>query len=91
VVVAVSRAVHMAVPVSAVVVAYLFASTAAGWLPTPAGLGSLDAALGLTLVTAGASGVTATSAVLGYRLVTTWLPLIPGVVVLAVLVRRRVL
>jgi uncharacterized membrane protein YbhN (UPF0104 family) len=91
VVVAVCHAVHMAVPVSAVVVAYLFASTAAGWLPTPAGLGSLDAALGLTLVTAGASGVSATSAVLGYRLVTTWLPLIPGVVVLAVLVRRRVL
>lgn len=89
VVVAVSRAVHMAVPVSGIVVAYLFASTAAGWLPTPAGLGSLDAALGLTLVTAGASAVTATSAVLGYRLVTTWLPLIPGVVVLAVLVRRR--
>ncbi|WP_225846650.1 lysylphosphatidylglycerol synthase domain-containing protein [Streptomyces sp. HPF1205] len=91
VVVAVSRAVHMAVPVSAVALAYLFASTAAGWLPTPAGLGSLDAALALTLVTAGASGVTAASAVLGYRLVTTWLPLIPGVVVLAVLVRRRVL
>jgi uncharacterized membrane protein YbhN (UPF0104 family) len=91
VVVAVSRAVHMAVPVSAVALAYLFASTAAGWLPTPAGLGSLDAALGLTLVTAGASAVTATSAVLGYRLVTTWLPLIPGVLVLVLLVRRRVL
>ncbi|WP_307795460.1 lysylphosphatidylglycerol synthase transmembrane domain-containing protein [Actinacidiphila acididurans] len=91
VVVAVSRAVHMGVPVGAVAVAYLFASTAAGWLPTPAGLGSLDAVLALTLVTAGASGVTATSAVLGYRLMTTWLPLLPGVLVLAVLVRRRVL
>jgi uncharacterized membrane protein YbhN (UPF0104 family) len=33
--------------------------------------------------------VAATSAVLGYRLVTTWLPLVPGVLVLAVLVRRR--
>ncbi|HEY3482943.1 MAG TPA: lysylphosphatidylglycerol synthase domain-containing protein, partial [Streptomyces sp.] len=89
VVVAVIRAVHSPVPVSGVVVAYLFASTAAGWLPTPAGLGSLDAALGLTLVTAGASAVAATSAVLGYRLVTAWLPLVPGVLVLAVLVRRR--
>lgn len=89
VVVAVIRAVHSPVPVSGVVVAYLFASTAAGWLPTPAGLGSLDAALGLTLVAAGASAVAATSAVLGYRLVTAWLPLIPGVLVLAVLVRRR--
>lgn len=89
VVVSVMRAVHAPVPVSGVVAAYLCASTATGWLPTPAGLGSLDAALGLALVTAGASAVTATSAVLGYRLVTAWLPLIPGVVVLAVLVRRR--
>ncbi|SFE10723.1 Uncharacterized membrane protein YbhN, UPF0104 family [Actinacidiphila alni] len=89
VVVAVVRAVHAPVPVSGVLVAYFFASTAAGWMPTPAGLGSLDAALALALVTAGAGGVAATSAVLGYRLVTTWLPLIPGVVMLAVLVKRR--
>ncbi|WUH94946.1 flippase-like domain-containing protein [Streptomyces sp. NBC_00433] len=89
VLVSVARAVHAPVPVSGVVVAYLFASTAAGWLPTPAGLGSLDAALGLALITAGASAVAATSAVLGYRLVTTWLPLMPGVLVLAMLVRRR--
>ncbi|SEN84422.1 lysylphosphatidylglycerol synthase transmembrane domain-containing protein [Actinacidiphila rubida] len=89
VVVAVMQAVHSPVPVSGVVAAYLCASTAAGWLPTPAGLGSLDAALVLALVTAGASGVAATSAVLGYRLVTTWLPLIPGVMVLALLVRYR--
>jgi uncharacterized membrane protein YbhN (UPF0104 family) len=89
VLVSVVRAVHAPVPVSGVVVAYLCASTATGWMPTPAGLGSLDAALGLALVTAGASAVAATSAVLGYRLVTAWLPLIPGVVVLAVLVRCR--
>ncbi|MBY8881241.1 flippase-like domain-containing protein [Streptomyces sp. PLK6-54] len=89
VVVAVMRAVHAPVPVSGVVAAYLCASTAAGWMPTPAGLGSLDAALALALVTAGASVVAATSAVLGYRLVTTWLPLIPGVVVLVVLMRCR--
>jgi uncharacterized membrane protein YbhN (UPF0104 family) len=89
VVVAVVRALHVPVPVSGVLVAYFFASTAAGWMPTPAGLGSLDAALALALVTAGASGVAATSVVLGYRLVTTWLPLIPGVLVLAVLVKRR--
>ncbi|WNI19061.1 lysylphosphatidylglycerol synthase transmembrane domain-containing protein [Actinacidiphila sp. ITFR-21] len=89
VMIAVIRAVHAPVPVSGVLVAYLFASTAAGWLPTPAGLGSLDAALGLALVTAGASAVAATSAVLGYRLFTAWLPLIPGVLVLAALVKRR--
>ena len=50
VVVAVMRAVHAPVPASAVVVAYLCASTATGWVPTPAGLGSLDAALALALL-----------------------------------------
>ena len=89
VVVAVVRAVHAPVPVGGVLVAYLCASTATGWVPTPAGLGSLDAALALALVTAGASAVAATSAVLGYRLLTTWLPLIPGMAVLGVLLRRR--
>ncbi len=89
VVVAVARAVHAEVPLGGVLVAYLCASTATGWVPTPAGLGSLDAALALALVTAGASAVAATSAVLGYRLLTTWLPLVPGMAVLAVLVRRR--
>jgi uncharacterized membrane protein YbhN (UPF0104 family) len=29
--------------------------------------------------------------VLGYRLLTVWLPLLPGLLVLGVLVRRRVL
>jgi uncharacterized membrane protein YbhN (UPF0104 family) len=48
-------------------------------------------ALGLALVTAGATAVAATSAVLAYRIVTVWLPLLPGVLVLAALVRRRVL
>lgn len=89
VVVAVARAVHVEVPIGGVLVAYLCASTATGWVPTPAGLGSLDAALALALVTAGASAVAATSAVLGYRLLTTWLPLIPGMTVLGFLVRRR--
>ncbi|MDJ0341826.1 lysylphosphatidylglycerol synthase domain-containing protein [Streptomyces sp. H10-C2] len=91
VLVAVIQALDAPVPVSGVVLAYLFASTAAAWLPAPGGLGSLDAALAFALVTAGASAVTATSAVLGYRLVTVWLPLIPGVLVLAALMRSRVL
>jgi len=55
-------------------------------LPTPGGLGSLDAVLAYALTTAGAA-----SAVLGYRLLTVWLPLLPGLLVLALLVRRRAL
>ncbi|NUS15026.1 MAG: TIGR00374 family protein, partial [Streptomyces sp.] len=62
---------------------------AAALLPTPGGLGSLDAALAFALTASGAPGTAAASAVLGYRLLTVWLPLIPGLMVLAVLVRRR--
>lgn len=35
--------------------------------------------------------MTAASAVLGYRLLTVWLPLLPGLLVLALLVRRKAL
>ncbi|MYW20381.1 TIGR00374 family protein, partial [Streptomyces sp. SID2955] len=70
---------------------YLAASSAAALLPTPGGLGSLDAALAFALTAAGTPGAGAASAVLGYRLLTVWLPLLPGLLVLAVLVRRKAL
>ncbi len=57
---------------------YLLASGAVVLLPTPGGLGSLDAALMLTLTAAGVPGAAALSAVFGYRLLTAWLPLFPG-------------
>ncbi|MFI5971940.1 YbhN family protein [Streptomyces sp. NPDC051452] len=91
VVVAVVHAIGMGLPVSRVVTAYLVASGAAALLPTPGGLGSLDAALALALTAAGAPGPEAVSTVLGYRLLTGWLPLAPGLLVLALLVRRSAL
>ncbi|MER7188349.1 lysylphosphatidylglycerol synthase domain-containing protein, partial [Streptomyces hyaluromycini] len=60
-------------------------------LPTPGGLGSLDAALALALTASGTPAAAAASAVLGYRLLTVWLPLLPGLLVLGVLIRRRAL
>ena len=89
--VAVVRALHAPVPAMHVAAAYLAASMVAALLPTPGGFGSLDVALGLALVTAGTTAVMATSAVLAFRILTVWLPLVPGVLVLAALVRRRVL
>lgn len=71
--------------------AYLLASGAAVLLPTPGGLGSLDAALVLTLSAAGVPGAAALSPVFGYRLLTAWLSLSPGLLVLVLLVRRSVL
>ncbi|MFC8242558.1 lysylphosphatidylglycerol synthase transmembrane domain-containing protein [Streptomyces chartreusis] len=91
VLIAVTRAIAMPLAPARVALLYLAASSAAALLPTPGGLGSLDAVLAFALTTTGATATAAASAVLGYRLLTVWLPLIPGLGVLAVLVRRRVL
>ncbi|MEU6818192.1 lysylphosphatidylglycerol synthase domain-containing protein [Streptomyces sp. NPDC046860] len=91
VLVAVARAVTLPLPAPEVALLYLAASGAAALLPTPGGLGSLDAALVLALATSGAPAATAASAVLGYRMLTVWLPLTPGLVTLAVLLRRKAL
>jgi uncharacterized membrane protein YbhN (UPF0104 family) len=91
VVIAVTQAVGLPLPPLQVALLYLAASSAAALLPTPGGLGSLDAALALALTVSGAPGAAAASAVLGYRLLTVWLPLLPGLVVLGVLVRRKAL
>jgi uncharacterized membrane protein YbhN (UPF0104 family) len=89
VVVAVVHALDVPLPAGRVALAYLAASSAAVLLPTPGGLGSLDAALAWALTAAGAPAEASLSAVLGYRLLTVWLPLVPGLLVLAGLVRTR--
>ncbi|MFI9252136.1 YbhN family protein [Streptomyces sp. NPDC053069] len=91
VLIAVTRAVALSLPPLQVALLYLAASSAAALLPTPGGLGSLDAALALALTVSGAPTVAAASAVLGYRLLTVWVPLLPGLFVLGVLVRRKAL
>ncbi|MEW2117740.1 lysylphosphatidylglycerol synthase domain-containing protein [Streptomyces sp. NPDC005474] len=91
VVIAVVRALDVSLPAGQVLLAYLVASGAAALLPTPGGLGSLDAALAFALTAAGAPGSVAVSAVFGYRLLTGWLPLVPGLLVLGFLARRSVL
>ncbi|MGW0080126.1 lysylphosphatidylglycerol synthase domain-containing protein [Streptomyces sp. NPDC003393] len=89
VLVAVTRAVGLPLSPVRIALLYLAASSAAALLPTPGGLGSLDAALAFALTTGGAPATTAASAVLGYRLLTVWLPLVPGLLVLTALIRRR--
>ncbi|MFF8726817.1 lysylphosphatidylglycerol synthase domain-containing protein [Streptomyces sp. NPDC015171] len=91
VLIAVTRAVGLPLAPLQVALLYLAASSAAALLPTPGGLGSLDAALAFALTAAGTPGAAAASAVLGYRLLTVWLPLLPGLLVLGVLVRRKAL
>lgn len=74
-----------------VVFAYLAASAVAGAVPAPGGIGPVDAALVIALVVFGAPMTLATASVIGYRVLTVWLPLLPGAIVLSALVRRKVL
>ncbi|SEC57252.1 Uncharacterized membrane protein YbhN, UPF0104 family [Streptomyces sp. 3213] len=89
VLICVTQAVELPLSPARVALLYLAASSAAALLPTPGGIGSLDAALVFALTASGTTPSAAASVVLGYRLLTVWLPLIPGLLVLGVLVRRK--
>jgi uncharacterized membrane protein YbhN (UPF0104 family) len=64
--------------VAAIAVVYLTGSVVGQAAPTPGGLGAVEAALAAGLTAAGLEGGVAVSAVLLFRLVTFWLPTIPG-------------
>jgi uncharacterized membrane protein YbhN (UPF0104 family) len=74
-----------------VILALLVAGTAAGAVPAPGGIGPVDAALVFTMAAFGAPVATATATVIGYRVLTVWLPLLPGALVLSALLHRKVL
>lgn len=61
-----------------VAVVYLAGATLGQAAPTPGGLGAVEAALAAGLTAAGLNAGLAVSAVLLYRLITFWLPTIPG-------------
>ena len=61
-----------------VAVVYLAGATIGQAAPTPGGLGAVEAALSAGLIAAGLDGGIAVSAVLLYRLITFWIPTIPG-------------
>ncbi|MFJ1733776.1 YbhN family protein [Streptomyces sp. NPDC088254] len=71
--------------------AFLAASTAAGAVPAPGGIGPVDAVLVLTLAGYGAPLPLATATVIGYRVLTVWLPMPPGMLALSALVQRGAL
>ncbi|GAB1334376.1 lysylphosphatidylglycerol synthase domain-containing protein [Streptomyces sp. E-15] len=79
----------LALPWERVVLAHLAAGTAVGAVPAPGGL-AVDAALVWTLVAFGATPAEATAAVIGYRVLTDWVPLVPGALVLSALIRAKV-
>ena len=61
-------------PIASIAVVYLTGSAIGSILPTPGGLGGVEAALTAGLTAAGLPGAVAVSAVLLFRLLTFWLP-----------------
>jgi uncharacterized membrane protein YbhN (UPF0104 family)/tRNA A-37 threonylcarbamoyl transferase component Bud32 len=68
------RAVGGAVPIASIAVVYLTGSAIGSAVPTPGGLGAVEAALSAGLTAAGLPGAKALSAVLLFRTLTFWLP-----------------
>ncbi|MFI7014794.1 YbhN family protein [Streptomyces sp. NPDC050164] len=91
VLVLVGRAVGLDVPPAHMAVAYLAATVAVALVPTPGGIGSVEAALVVALVAAGGPAAVATAVVLAFRVITVWLPLLPGALTLGALVRLKVI
>ncbi|MFG2516385.1 YbhN family protein [Streptomyces sp. NPDC048584] len=81
----------LAVPPAHMAVAYLAATVAVALVPTPGGIGSVEAALVVALVAVGGAAAVATAVVLVFRIITMWLPLLPGALTLGVLVRLKVI
>ncbi|NGO15383.1 UPF0104 family protein [Streptomyces sp. HC44] len=89
--VAVGLALGLPVSPLHMVVAYLAATVAVALVPTPGGIGSVEAALIIALVAAGGPAAVATAVVLAYRIITVWLPLLPGALTLGALVRLKMI
>ncbi|MDQ0764633.1 lysylphosphatidylglycerol synthase transmembrane domain-containing protein [Streptomyces canus] len=71
--------------------AYLAASSAVGSVPAPGGIGPVDAAMVFTLAAYGVPVALGTATLIGYRVLTVWLPLLPGVLCMSALVHRKAL
>jgi uncharacterized membrane protein YbhN (UPF0104 family) len=77
-------------PVVSLLAVFLAGAAVASVAPTPGGLGAIEGALVAGLTSLGAPVAPAIAGVLAFRLITYWLPIVPGAVALAVL-RRDVL
>jgi glycosyltransferase 2 family protein len=79
------------VPIAKIGVVYLTGSAIGSIVPTPGGLGAVEAALTAGLTAAGVPGPVAVSSVLLFRLLTFWLPVPIGWTALNYLERKQAL
>jgi len=85
------RAAGAGISVTSALVVYFAASAVGALSPTPGGLGTLEAALIAGLSQQGVPTAAAVAGVLTYRVITYWLPVVPGLVFVGVLKRRHAL
>lgn len=78
-------------PLVPVLAVFIVGSTLGQLAPTPGGLGAVEAAMIAGLTAIGVAPSNAVAAVLGSRLLTYWLPVLPGVVTFRILQHRGVL
>jgi uncharacterized membrane protein YbhN (UPF0104 family) len=69
---------------------YLTATTVASAVPTPGGMGAIEAALVAGLTGIGVDSSTAVSITIVYRAVTYWFPILPGWAALVYLERKEI-
>ncbi|MQY02426.1 lysylphosphatidylglycerol synthase transmembrane domain-containing protein [Actinomadura macrotermitis] len=85
------RALGVRMGPGSVLVVYMLVTTLAALLPAPNGIGSTEVVMTAGLVLGGVPAAPALGAALGFRLVTFWGALPPGIAAFAYLSRRRVL
>ncbi|WP_338325926.1 lysylphosphatidylglycerol synthase transmembrane domain-containing protein [Thermomonospora catenispora] len=76
---------------TAVMVVFLTGNALGSAAPTPGGLGAVEGALSVGLTISGLPAETATSAVLLFRLLTFWLPVLPGWAAFTYLQRKEII
>lgn len=76
------------IPVATAVFVYLAGAAVSSAAPTPGGVGATEAALIAGYTAVGVESATAFAAVLLFRLVTFWLPILPGWIALVSLQRK---
>ena len=82
------QAFHGSAAIASIAVVYLTGSALGSIIPTPGGIGAVEAALTAGLVATGLHGTEAASAVLLFRLLTFWLPVPFGYTALNYLERK---
>jgi glycosyltransferase 2 family protein len=73
-----ARAIGVDITFSDALVTYTIGNVAANLIPTPGGIGAVEAGVYAGLVLVGVDGSDATLITLLYRLITYWLPILPG-------------